>query len=150
MSVTVIPPTRKAVKSRTRIIHHIMSAAVAWDTTALYKGNNDIATAADSTEASGGLEPIEGLDPNKHYKITQMYGVLSAAPGGGITITITLRVSASDSSLGVLTIAGAATTSDSAACGDVVLYSDYVTVKVVSSATAASSTLKIYMTVEEV
>jgi len=148
--MTVIPPERKGGPSRTRIIHHIMSAAVTWDTTTLYKGSNNIGVAANSTEASGGLEPVEGLLPDKHYKITQMYGVLGAAPGGGITVTITLRVSGSDSTLGVLSIAGASATTDSAVCDDIVLYSDYVTVSVVSSATAASANMKIYLTVEEV
>jgi len=147
------PVIRKAkagkLRGRKSLHHKIFAASSSWGATALYKGDENFAVAANSTEATGGERSIQGMDPNKHYKITWMYAVLSAAPGTGKTATITLRINGSDSTDGVITIATTATTGGTT-LQDVVTYSAYVTVKVSATAGTAASTLKLYMLVEEV
>jgi len=145
------PIVRKSKNGPRKVLfHEIMAASSAWGATSLYKGDANIAVAANSTESSGGEWPILGLDPNKKYVITHMRAVFGAAPGSGKTITVVLRQDGSDSSDGAVTVTGDTNTSGEVAFQDLVTHGAYVSVKVTATAGTAASTMKVFLTIEEV
>lgn len=139
----------KAKKAHKVIYHKIFAASSAISGATLYKGSKDFGVAANATESTGGLNAVQGLDPNKHYRITRIYVVLGTAPSASKTCTCTLRINAADSTDGVVTISGTDTTGYTT-LQDILTYDDYVSMKFVGTATASATTIKAYLTIEEV